>query len=362
LRVLVEIDPSSGAANLNALGRGWSIHASYFCMVEVCSEIRLPAPSDGAECILLLKFAPLLSFPRSSSSHVAISVGSREIGRLFVGNELGHVAFRIPTEAFVGQNQLELTFKLVGPKAVSVEWALCSLRLVQLCAPTLAAKNSVQLDGEKIAATELMQRFVSLGDNCELGLVQRLYKSEPLGLFRFASIGMPTLVTALEAKLSGIGDVKYIDLELVGPDDRPKEYAIKQTRYNMGFHSHRYESEPAELVLKEESRKLQYLARKLLEELGEGQKIFVFKRNHELSEAEILPLFLAMKAFGQNTLLWVVPQDAEHEGGAIEVIGRGLMKGYIARFAPYEKAYDFDPDAWLKLCSNAYRIWRTHFC
>jgi len=54
-----------------------------------------------------------------------------------------------------------------------------------------------------LSAQELMYRFESLGDNCEFGLVQRRCGAEPLGLFRFASIGTEQVARALEAGLEG---------------------------------------------------------------------------------------------------------------------------------------------------------------
>src|SRR5216683_6255225 len=57
-----------------------------------------------------------------------------------------------------------------------------------------------------LSARELMYRFASLGDNCEFGLVQRRCGAEPLGLFRFATIGPESLVQLLEAGLDDLLD------------------------------------------------------------------------------------------------------------------------------------------------------------
>jgi hypothetical protein len=48
----------------------------------------------------------------------------------------------------------------------------------------------------------LFDAFQSLGDNCELGLVQKQYRSNLLGLFKFASTPIGGLVAALRRGFS----------------------------------------------------------------------------------------------------------------------------------------------------------------
>jgi hypothetical protein len=42
------------------------------------------------------------------------------------------------------------------------------------------------LSDQELADRDLVLQFESLGDSCELGLVQRMVGVEPLGMFRFA--------------------------------------------------------------------------------------------------------------------------------------------------------------------------------
>jgi hypothetical protein len=52
----------------------------------------------------------------------------------------------------------------------------------------------------------------------------------------------------------------------------------------------------------------------------------------------------------------MVPADAAHPSGTVEVVFPGLLRGYIERFAPYENAHDLLLNDWLEVCANAYRL------
>jgi len=56
------------------------------------------------------------------------------------------------------------------------------------------------------AQRHLLMRFEALGENCELGFVQRHFGAEPLGLLRWAGISNASLVTALDTAFAGVGD------------------------------------------------------------------------------------------------------------------------------------------------------------
>jgi hypothetical protein len=60
---------------------------------------------------------------------------------------------------------------------------------------------------------ELLLQFESLGDNCELGLVQRRAGVEPLGLFRFAGAPLRHLIRALETRFAGMADPAHVRVQ-----------------------------------------------------------------------------------------------------------------------------------------------------
>jgi hypothetical protein len=95
-----------------------------------------------------------------------------------------------------------------------------------------------------------------------------------------------------------------------------------------------------------------------VDELGEGDKIFVYKRNAPVTDEEVLPLLMALRRRGDNTLLWVVPTERNRPAGSVEVMMPGLLKGYMDRFAPEDDAYDFSFENWMKVCANALALAR----
>ena len=78
-----------------------------------------------------------------------------------------------------------------------------------------------------------MLQFESIGDNCELGLVQRQAGAEPLGLLRFAGTPLRNLVRALHARFANIADPAHVRLNAENG-----EYMVKLTKYDFTYHAH----------------------------------------------------------------------------------------------------------------------------
>lgn len=211
---------------------------------------------------------------------------------------------------------------------------------------------------------ELMLRFETLGDNCELGLVQRRAGAEPLGLLRFSGFHIPLeirlerLVEALDARFEGLGQLETVRVELAG-EVGPREYLIKESAFELMSHSFKAEGsvDPEELR-RQEAIRLQFLRRKFLDDLATGEKLLVWKANDPPAEADIQRLAEALGRLGPNTLLWVVEAAADHPAGTAEVKRPGLLKGYVERFAPYANATDISYESWFAMCAEAHRLWR----
>ena len=95
--------------------------------------------------------------------------------------------------------------------------------------------------------------------------------------------------------------------------------------------------------------------RLLLERIANAERIFVFKRNRPVSDAEALALFLCLRRRGPATLLYVVPADANHPPGCVELLSEGLLRGYIGAF------WNGDPSSisvrtWIEICQNALAV------
>ncbi len=197
---------------------------------------------------------------------------------------------------------------------------------------------------------ELMQLFENLGDNCEFGLVQRHFAAEPVGLLRFAGLGdVYRLIRLLDDRFGNLGEPGSLRTIVVGG-----EYWIQDRIYGIAYHTFRTQHDSdAETVLHDNEIKTRYLARKLGEDLEDGEKIFVYKRAVTQDRHEILALHAALNQFGtSNKLFWVTPADARHQPGEVEWVSDRLLRGYLGTIS-LSNAHDFDPNLWLHLCRTA---------
>jgi hypothetical protein len=209
---------------------------------------------------------------------------------------------------------------------------------------------------------DLAMQFESLGGNghgCEFGLFQRHFGAEPLGLLRWADLGDDLLIKALESRFEGVGLTANT---IVFNPEHSDEWWTRDTRYWMAMRSF---VKTADVNLDEMTvqvcLRLQFLRRKLIEDLEAGEKIFAYRNMYRiLTDMEIARLHAAVGSYGNSTLFYVRYADGEHPGGTVEVKAPGLLIGYIDHFA-------FSPDnklikpvnyAWLAVCDRAYRTHR----
>ncbi len=208
---------------------------------------------------------------------------------------------------------------------------------------------------DTLPLSEVMLRFESLGENCEFGLVQRKGGAEPLGLLRFSSTPMPKLLAALAARFEGLGRPDRITVDL---SSNGREYMISDKTFGLYYHAWVMAGErPPEDVHRREIRRLPYLTRKLIEDLTDGEKIFVYRSMTPISTAQAMKLVEAIRSYGPSTLLWMELADPGHPPGSVEYLAPGLMRGRMDRFAPGSNAHDFSFGCWEKVCRTALAMW-----
>lgn len=371
--LLQDIRFGTGRGDENYLGAGWSAAEDGFrWMTGVESDLWLNNPGPGDAFVMQVELAPFCHPPEVPSQRVAIMVRGQPVGESVLETNTS-IAYRIPGELVRGKAPVHVVFR--HPDAAcptdhghpndsrQLALSIQNLRLLRVAGEPAAYR----LDGGRgvtpaeiaaetgMPAAQFLMQFESLGDNCEFGLVQRRCGAEPLSLLRFSNIGLRDLVLALEAKFEGLG---ALDTLRYWTDDSPRrEYVLRDSRYSLTFHTFLYHGDVDESrLLQQQAARLTLLRRKLLEDLANGEKIFVIKRNDPAREEEIVALYAALNLYGRNTLLWVVPADERHQPGAVEPVLPGLLKGSIDRFAPNENAHDLSFELWLRLCLQARRI------
>ena len=377
--------------SLAYLGGGWArSEASFTWAVGEESHLLLPMRPDVDEMILRLRLHPFVHPPVLSFQRLTVSVNDLVIGSTRVYRP-SVLAWRIPAALLGRPERVLVTLSHpdhLRPSDVSdvadhrdLAFSVTEARLdylparldrtetvpAGLCLNGMAGPGFAMRPEEDLRAwvlrrtglplSALAASFESLGDNCEFGLVQRACDTEPLGLLRFAGTHVNEIVRGIETDFHGIGAPEDIDPVLSGDGGGPREYMVHEARFGLVYHTFVYEGERSpDAMRQQEAKRLTFLRRKFLDELDAGEKIFLFRSNPAASEAEILPLWQALNGNRPNTLFWVVPADATHPPGMVEVVMDGLLKGYIERFAPSDQAHDFLLDAWVGLCVNAFLL------
>ena len=212
---------------------------------------------------------------------------------------------------------------------------------------------------------DLVMQFESLGGRglgCEFGIFQRDCGAEPLGLLRFSDMPCDMLLFALRNRFGGVGLDENTELLVNPTPGGPGEYCTRDRRGMMFQRTFVYENDMSpERMRVSALRRLRFLADKLIDDLENAAKIFVYRiSDRRLAPDEILALHDAIRAYGRGTFLYVQLQDGEHRNGTVELIRPGLLIGYIDRFkiSPTDQLSAAPPTgSWLAICRAAHALW-----
>jgi tetratricopeptide (TPR) repeat protein len=209
---------------------------------------------------------------------------------------------------------------------------------------------------EPLDTKELMLAFESLGERCDFGAVQRSFGAEPLGLLRFAFTKFDSLIAALEDRFAAIGTE-----EDTGFEHYKDENILYMRKYGLIFHTFVYDrdlptSEKREAFQAKQLQRLVFLKNKLVADLQDPQKIYVYSTDERHSDDDVQWLFSALQTFGPNSLLYVRPSRDDRSSGLVERLEDGLYAGYFPGLADFVGGAQPPFDLWRHLCQQAYRL------
>jgi hypothetical protein len=356
----LEIDMRIGGAGQEYLIAGWSYpETDYTWTLGKVSIIRFPSPGLVMDCGLKFRTAPMMRPGKIAFQRVNVEVNGTQIARL-VSRMPAQYELYVPAEAVGGREFVEIVFQLpdacspaeLGGSGDTRELGVwvSSLQF----GPLLAAAPA---PGNIAADKAMLMDLQSLGENCELGFVQRFNGAEPLGLFRWASTPLPILLAALEARFEGLGLPENLSIEL----DDASEFQVIDRRYGFRNHSFAFANAGAkrEDILKREAVRLPFLARLLTEELEKATKLFCFHDAGGSGQDRIERLVAALNRYGPNTLLWICQADGPSRAGTAERLGPALIRGYIDHFQPIHNVQKPSLDPWLAAIREAHALWRS---
>jgi Flp pilus assembly protein TadD len=197
--------------------------------------------------------------------------------------------------------------------------------------------------------SELFLQFESLGENCQFGIVQDCYGAFPLGLLRFTATSVGPLIKALDNRLAGVGDSKNTEVTTLRG-----EYVTQDMRYGMVMHTfQKVQSAPDQTRRVDRFvRRLKFLREKLLQDLSNPGKTFVYSCSVEILPEEIEALWQALQQYGDNALLFVQLADDDNAPGTVRQVRDTLFIGYIDQLTNEAPSLSI----WLALCQEVKRL------
>jgi hypothetical protein len=198
-----------------------------------------------------------------------------------------------------------------------------------------SAVENASLSTTELSDHDLLEKFQSIGLNCEFGVVQRRVGIEKLGLLKWCVSEPHMLINALKARFEGIGEPGNVVISAQG-----WEYDIVDLKY--GFRGHSLVG--VDTILKAQfqgymEKRLQFLRRKLIEDLESDDPIFVYKQNGDPFDTNLIQEITdQISSYGSGLLLWVCEAGfTGKQAGTADLISSNLMQGHISRLAPYDK-------------------------
>lgn len=197
----------------------------------------------------------------------------------------------------------------------------------------------------RVADTEtaaLLSAFESLGDGCEFGLLQRRYGLEPISLLRWSAISARGLIDLVKAGFEGLDDPSATLLHVVGGS-----LVLNNSRFEFGSNTQMaVGSEPLEKLHPKLLKRTRFLARKLADDLAAGEKIFVYKANRGIRDAEIAALSATIARAGPNRLVIVQLARPRDPAGSVRRHDPTTFPGFVRHF----DNVDIDVPSWLEIC------------
>lgn len=354
------IDFSRGGGGDSAILGGWSTpedSGRWSDGPEATLLLSRPAARFGI--ILELALFPALVPPLRSTQVVRIRCNTHNLGTLTV-DRAGIYAIFVPPSV-LDEERLLMRFSYpntVRPADVSNSFDKreLAIKLQQIRIRVLREPWRVELGPRfdaKITAyqpkpiieqatamlgsplSEALRDFDALAGNCDMGLALRNLEYESLSFLRFGGATPAVAIRGLENGFAGLGE----DLRLEIADNPLSEWMVSDA-VGLRFHSGLSSKEVTEAELRKRfPRYIQRLRDRFLEDLQEGQKIFVFSDHKDLNSTRtleyILPLYLAFREKTGSPLLWVCPSaNNPAQRGSVRQIMPGLYLGELDLVAP----------------------------
>ena len=151
----------------------------------------------------------------------------------------------------------------------------------------------------------------------------------------------------------GVGDPEYTTLTV-----QEREYWTGDKRF--GLTSHTFvnpNSISMDAFFPKQCKRLRFLWDKLVQDLSDAQKIFVFLAYTDPVATMAREFHAAIRRYGHGQLLFVRANIDGVEAGHVEQVDEGLMFGYLDRYGHVGSAgWNISYELWLTVCRKAHDL------
>ena len=193
---------------------------------------------------------------------------------------------------------------------------------------------------------DLVVGYLAIGVNCELGLVQRYCGAEPLDLLRFGFMPLDGTIHQIDVGFAAFADLSTFAIELA---KHGNEFMLREPTSRILLHTEKYAGQhTTEEVMRQESRRIPRLARKLAQELALGERVAVLCMDDPQTN-QVAALQGALLRHGPVNLLVITQAPTPDDIGCVVQLGERLTMGYLDRVQPVGFARYPSLDIWLAI-------------
>ena len=206
--------------------------------------------------------------------------------------------------------------------------------------PTISSVLINSDQAKILNVSNILSNCESLGADCEVGFVHRAHGQEPMSLFRWAGMPFQLLISLINNEFKGFASEESSKMTWgLNPNTGNNEYHFLDTHYQ--FEAHTWftkknisiDEDESDLLKKSRAHHL-LLARKILEDLEDAQKIFIFKSMERMDVAQYLDLYRAINTYGENKLLVVEKKSSTNlqDNENLRIVEPNLLIGKVDCF------------------------------
>ncbi len=323
--------------------------ADYAWAIGRSSDLIVPLNGTGAPVVLLLDMRPREDANGQMRQRVAIGADDRLVGFF---NLRARVVLALRLEPRAGQRQTKLHFDNIDAAHEEDDqsshlgqpfaWALASVRVApappRLAAAFMPAMTKQREDGSLdravealtgLSLTQLASRFESLGNTCELGILQlQLLGHEQATLLRTSGIQQRELVEGLAEDFALLGRPDTI--EWIWRPEPDATWRLLSGPYRLSNPTPYLRSAPVPPeATRRAARAMAWLAGKFIADQHEGGKIYVIRLPViEAIEEAALAVLTMLRRRSDAPLLWLVA-DGSSPRGSVDRLQSGLLRGQL---------------------------------